>query len=67
MGRAYKLIKMIKLLRILKIVKSRNQILKYLHDYLDVGLGFERLIFFIIIFLVVCHVMTCIWVITYQF
>ena len=67
MSRIYKIVKLIKLLRILKILKSRNEILKYLHEFLNLGVGFERLIFFLILFLVTCHVMTCLWIITYQF
>ena len=67
MSRIYKIVKLIKLLRILKILKSRNEILKYLHEFLNLGVGFERLIFFLIIFTVICHVMTCLWIITFQF
>jgi hypothetical protein len=66
-GRMYKLIKMIRLIRVLKIVKQRSQLLKYLNDFLKIGLGFERLFFFAIIFLILCHILTCIWVITAQF
>lgn len=34
---------------------------------MKVGLGFQRLVFFMIIFIVLCHVLTCIWVFTGQF
>ena len=67
MGRLYKLIKMTKLLRILKIIKQRSQLLKYLNDILKIGLGFERLFFFLLIFLIMCHIMTCLWLITASF
>jgi len=63
----YKLIKMIRLIRVLKIVKQRSQLLKYLNDFLKIGLGFDRLFFFAIIFLILCHILTCIWVIGAQF
>jgi hypothetical protein len=63
-GRMYKLIKMIRLIRVLKIVKQRSQLLKYLNDFLKIGLGFERLFFFAMIFLLLSHILTCIWVIT---
>ena len=66
-GKISKLIKMTRLLRILKIVKQRSQLLKYLNDVLKIGLGFERLIFFGIIFVLLCHVLTCLWVIASQF
>jgi hypothetical protein len=58
---------MTRLLRILKIVKERNKLLKYLNDVLKIGLGFERLFFFIIIFLILAHVTTCIMFISAQF
>jgi hypothetical protein len=58
---------MIRLIRVLKIVKQRSQLLKYLNDFLKIGLGFERLFFFAIIFLILCHILTCIWVITATF
>ena len=66
-GRISKLIKMTRLLRILKIVKQRSQLLKYLNEVLKIGLGFERLIFFVLIFIIMCHILTCIWVIAAQF
>ena len=64
MGRMYKMIKMAKILRVLKIIKQRSQLLKYLGEFLKIGLGFERLFFFAIIFFVLCHILTCIWIIT---
>ena len=66
LGRMYKLIKMLKLLRVLKIVKDRSKILKYLNDFLKIGLGFERIFFFMIIYLILLHVMTCVFVIAGQ-
>ena len=63
LGRMYKLIKMLKLLRVLKIVKERSKILKYLNDFLKIGLGFERIFFFMIIYLILLHVMTCVFII----
>jgi hypothetical protein len=66
-GKISKIIKMMRLLRILKIVKQRSQLLKYLNDFLKIGLGFDRLFFFGLIFVIICHVMTCIWVLAAQF
>lgn len=67
LGRMSKLIKMMRLLRILKIVKERSKLLKYLNEILKIGLGFERLVFFILIFFIMSHFLTCIWVISTQF
>jgi len=66
-GKISKLIKMTRLLRILKIVKQRSQLLKYLNEILKIGLGLERLLFFTLIFFLMCHILTCIWVIAAQF
>jgi hypothetical protein len=67
LGRMSKLIKMMRLLRILKLVKERSKLLKYLNEILKIGLGFERLVFFIMIFFIMAHLLTCIWVIVAQF
>ena len=63
LGKISKLIKMTKMLRILKIVKERSKLLKYLNEILQIGLGFERLLFFVLIFMIGAHFVTCIWVI----
>ena len=64
LGRLYKLVKMFKLFRILKIVKDRAKILSYLNEFLKIGLGLERLLFFVIVFVIIIHVIACIWVAT---
>jgi hypothetical protein len=46
----------------LKIVKERNKLAKYLNEILRIGVGFERLLFFILIFFVMCHIVSCFWV-----
>jgi len=64
LGKISKLIKMTRLLRILKLMKERSKLLKYLNEILKIGLGFERLVFFIILFFILAHIVACIWVIT---
>ena len=63
-GKLYKLVKLTRLLRILKIMKEKNKLLKYLNDFLKIGLGFERLFFLLLIFFVLIHIVTCLWLIT---
>jgi hypothetical protein len=58
----YKLIKMTRLVRMLKIVKERNKLVKYLGEILKIGVGFERLMFFVLIFLMMCHIIACLWI-----
>lgn len=66
LGRLYRLVRMFKLFRILKIVKDRSKILSYLNEFLKIGLGLERLFFFVIVFMIIIHVISCIWIITAQ-
>ena len=49
------------MVRMLKIVKERNKLVKYLNEVLKIGVGFERLLFFILIFFVMCHIVACFW------
>jgi hypothetical protein len=57
----YKLVKMTRLVRMLKIVKERSKLVKYLNEVLKIGVGFERLLFLLLIFFILCHINTCIW------
>ena len=62
MGRLYKLVKLTRLLRILKVMKEKSKLMKYLNQFLKVGLSFERLFFFMLMFLMLCHIGACLWV-----
>lgn len=61
-GRLYKLVKLTRLLRVFKIMKDKGKFLKFFTDLLKVGLGFERLFFFILLFLIMSHIVTCLWI-----
>ena len=65
-GRLYKLVKLTKLIRILKIVKERGKLAQYVQEFLKIGIGFERLIIFIFSFLMLIHIVACMWVMTTQ-
>jgi hypothetical protein len=45
----------------MKIVKERNTLIKYVNDLLKLSAGFERLIFFVIISIVLIHICGCFW------
>jgi len=60
-GKIYKIIRMARMVRMLKIVKERNKMVKYLNEILKIGVGFERLLFMMLIFLVLQHIAACIW------
>ncbi len=51
-GKLYKIIRVARMVRMLKIVKERNKLVKYLNEILKIGVGFERLMFMMLIFMV---------------
>ena len=59
----YKLVKLTRLLRVLKVVKKKNTVLKYVQDLLNIGIGFERLIYFVLTFIFGLHLSACLWII----
>lgn len=62
-GRLYKLAKLTKLFRVFKMMKQQSKLMRYLNELLKIGIGFERLIFFGIIFFLLCHISACLWII----
>ena len=66
-SRLYRIVKLVRLVRMLKIAKERHKLVKYLHEVLKISESFERLFFFFLIFLVVCHVTCCFWIATARF
>ena len=60
-GRMYKLIKLTRLIRIFKIFKSKGSLFKKAKSSLNLGEGFERLVFFILMSGMICHIVACMW------
>ena len=60
-GKLYKIIRMARMVRMLKIVKERNKLMKHINEILKIGVGFERLMFMMLIFMVLQHIAACIW------
>lgn len=60
-GKIAKLIKMTRLIRFLKIIKERNKLLKYLHNILHIDAALERLFFFLLVFIIFGHILSCLW------
>ena len=60
-GRMYKLIKLTRLIRILKIFKSKGSLFKKAKGSLNLGEGFEKLVFFILMSSMICHIVACMW------
>ena len=59
--RLYKLLKMTRLMRILKIIKERNKIFRYFSEVFKLNTGFERVVIAILLILIFCHVVACLW------
>lgn len=66
-GRMYKLIKLTRLVRIIKIFKSKGSLFKNAKKKLNLGDGFERLVFFIMMSCMICHIIACMWCFTATF
>ena len=63
----YRLVKMFRLLRTLKMAKQSDKMSKQFNSMLRVGVGSERLAFFFLIFFLLCHIVSCFWVIIFAF
>ena len=63
-GKLYKLVKITRLIRLFKVIKQQGKIFGKLNDIFKIGHGLERLMFFIMIFLMLSHLMACLWIFT---
>ena len=63
-SKMYKLVKITRLLKILKIFKESNKMFKYMENYLNIGVGFQRLLGFILSFFMIIHIVACLWILT---
>ena len=61
-GKVYKLIKITRLIRLLKVIKQQQKIMKKLNKMYNIGRGIEKLTYIVLVFLMVCHLMACIWI-----
>lgn len=63
-GKLSKLVKMTKLIRFVrffKFFKKKNKILQYVHNVVKVDAAVEKLFFFIILFFICGHLLSCLW------
>jgi hypothetical protein len=66
-GKLYKIIRMMKMVRLLKIAKVRNKLVKDLSEILRISVGAERLLFLLVIFLLLVHIIACFWIFIAKF
>ena len=62
-GKLYKLIRITRLLKLLKLLHEQTRIFNVITIHLKIGLGLERLLFFLIMSLIAIHIVTCLWII----
>ena len=61
--RLYRLIKLVKMLRMIKIAKQKSSFMKYLNRFVKVKAGIERIMMFMVLFVLMCHIIACFWII----
>lgn len=66
-GRMYRLIRLTRMLRVLKIIKEQSRIMDHMQDHLKIGIGFQRLLFFVLYTIIFTHVLACFWTLVAQF
>lgn len=57
-----KVLKMTRMLRIFKVIKERNKLAKYLREIVTISVTSERMFFFMLIFMTLVHICSCLWV-----
>jgi CRP-like cAMP-binding protein len=60
--RLYKLVKVTKMMRMLKIFKDRSKLQSYVQGVIQISMGLERLIWMLVTFLLLIHIIACFWV-----
>ena len=60
-GKIYKIIRMAKMVRLFKIAKVRDKLVKNFSEIFKIEQNYERLIFLLLIFLIMIHVIACLW------
>jgi len=66
LGRLYKILRLVRLFRIFKLGKSSKNMLNNIRRFLKISQGFQRLMIFLFVFCMICHIVACIWIILAQ-
>ncbi|CAG9327285.1 unnamed protein product [Blepharisma stoltei] len=59
--RLYKLVKLTKMIRLAKVGKMKNKVARYMSNLLKIDAALERLFWLIITFLILIHILACLW------
>lgn len=60
-GKLAKIVRMFKMVRLLKFAKVRSKLMKNFQQVVQIAAGFDRLLFMMLIFLILIHVIACFW------
>lgn len=61
-GKMYKVVRLFRLLKILKLVKSNRKLVHHFSEKMKISNGMERLVFFLLFFIIFMHVGACLFV-----
>jgi hypothetical protein len=61
-SKLYKLVKITRLIKIAKMGKYKKKIGNRVTSIIKFGAAFERLLFFLLTLLLVCHLIGCMWI-----
>lgn len=62
MSKLYKLVKITRLIRLFKLMKQKKKLEKKVKNVMYEGAQYERLSFFILVLLLLCHFVGCLWI-----
>lgn len=61
LNKLYRLVKMFKMFRMFKMVKESGKIYRFLNQVLKLKANYERLFYFVLLMMLFCHIMACMW------
>lgn len=66
-GQLYKIIRFTRMIRMLKVFKDRTKMAKNMTEILKMGIGFERFLYMMFIYLLAQHIIACLWIYVARF
>ncbi|TNV87319.1 hypothetical protein FGO68_gene17715 [Halteria grandinella] len=61
-GQLYKIIRFTRMIRMLKVFKDRTKMARNMTEILRMGIGFERFLYMMFVYLLAQHIIACIWI-----
>jgi len=54
-------------MRVAKMIKDRNKLARSFESIIKIKIGLERLLFFLLVFIILQHISCCLWIVTANF